>query len=294
MYFATTVDDKGIATAVLDLPGEKVNKLSDSVWKALDEEVAGWSADAAIRAVVLTSGKPKIFIAGADIAELGQLTTAEAAQANLGQAHDILNRLEACPKPVVAAVNGHTLGGGLEVALSCHAIVAVDDDGIQMGLPEVKLGLIPGAGGTQRFPRLAGMDEGLHRVRTGEPFTPRHGADIGVVARAVPREKLIEEARALAAELAERGDFRRSWDALPRVAAEKAALSGRLDDAVARAQSEVDPAAPNARAQATACDVVLRGLCADFTEGCRIERDAFSKLVLGEDAKQLIQAFFKR
>jgi 3-hydroxyacyl-CoA dehydrogenase/enoyl-CoA hydratase/3-hydroxybutyryl-CoA epimerase len=139
--------DAGIAVLTLDVPGAPVNTLSTSVALELDGLLTRLEADPAVSAIVLLSGKADNFIAGADIEEFTRLRTAEEATALSRRAQELMNRVAACRKPVVAAIHGSCLGGGMELALACHWRVATDHPKTQLGLPEVQLGIIPCAGG---------------------------------------------------------------------------------------------------------------------------------------------------
>src|SRR5262249_22205885 len=139
--------------AVLTIDNPPVNALGAGVWEAIDEGVARAAADPAAHAIVLI-GAGATFIAGADINIFKTLKTREQSLARSERTHALLRRLEDASKPLVAAIHGNALGGGLEVAMSCHYRVASRD--AKVGQPEVLLGIIPGAGGTQRLPRLCG------------------------------------------------------------------------------------------------------------------------------------------
>ena len=155
----------GIAVLTVDNP--PVNALGQELWNAVDTAVARAVADPAATAIVLT-GAGRTFVAGADITVFDQLTTVERAMERSAYTHAMLCRLEDSAKPLVAAIHGHALGGGLELALACHYRVATPD--ARLGQPEVSLGIIPGAGGTQRLPRLCGVDVALHLCTTGTPL----------------------------------------------------------------------------------------------------------------------------
>lgn len=160
-----TVDDSGIALMVIDNP--PMNALSTPVLSNIEEAVDQALADEKVRVVVFT-GAGKAFIAGADIKEVEGLNTAEAGSAYLENGQRILNKIELADKPFIAAINGFALGGGMELALSCHIRIA--DETAQLGLPEIKLGIIPGYAGTQRTPALLAPAEHTNWFYPGISF----------------------------------------------------------------------------------------------------------------------------
>jgi 3-hydroxyacyl-CoA dehydrogenase / enoyl-CoA hydratase / 3-hydroxybutyryl-CoA epimerase len=197
--FTLAVDADGIALATWDMPGRSMNVIDFAVLDEIAEIVARLKQDKAIRGAVLTSGKTS-FCAGADLKWLqsfaGQF--AEAARAALETARiaalmdeasrfsRVFRALETCGKPVVAAITGTALGGGLELCLSCHRRIAADDPSAKIGQPEVKVGLLPGAGGTQRLPRLTGAEAALELMLTGRHIDPAQALKLGVVDEIAP------------------------------------------------------------------------------------------------------------
>ena len=151
--FAVTVDD-GIARAELDLAGEPVNKITREVGEELDTLLTDFEINDDIRAVILISGKKGSFIAGADIDEFVALKSRDEAYQLVRRGQRLINRIEDLSKPVIAAIDGACLGGGLEAVLACAYRIATSDPSTSIGLPEVQLGIIPAAGGCQRLPRL--------------------------------------------------------------------------------------------------------------------------------------------
>ena len=292
-HFTTTIDQDGVATTTLTQEHAKVNKLSAGVWAELDTQITAWREDPAIRAVVLTSGKPGVFLAGADIAELRALRTSEEVDALVRSSQDTLTRLEQCGKPVVAALNGSALGGGLEVVLACHGVVAVDSEAILLGLPETRLGLIPGAGGTQRFTRMAGISAAVDLIRRAVLYPPRDGMATGIIDNLVPAEDLQATARHLALTLAE-GEFKRDWDEMARQDDEAALARNHEEEAVAAVQAAVDTTAVNAASQLAACKVITLGMLRTFEEGLALERQAFVELFFRPEVQELMEAFFRR
>lgn len=195
-------DGDGIATVVIDCPGKKVNTLSVGLMPEFDAVFSKIASDSRIKAVVLASGKESGFIAGADIDDLGQVTTVEHGAKLSATAQDAFNRLENLGVPVVAAIHGECLGGGLEMALACTARVASDHPKTKLALPEVMLGLLPGGGGTVRLPKLIGLANALDMMLTGKNIRAAKAQKLGLVNAAVPVGKLAETARKLAVDLA--------------------------------------------------------------------------------------------
>jgi len=186
-----------IATITLNRP-KVLNALSPELIKELTGALADLDADETVRAVVLTGG-PKVFAAGADIGDMAERGPVE--QLRRDQTGRWL-AFAAFTKPLVAAVNGYALGGGCEVMLMCDLIVA--GDSARLGQPEINLGIIPGAGGTQRWPRTAGKYVAMEVMLTGAPITAERAYQLGLVNKVVPSEMTIELAKRLARQLAEK------------------------------------------------------------------------------------------
>ncbi|HEY1416554.1 MAG TPA: enoyl-CoA hydratase-related protein, partial [Myxococcaceae bacterium] len=191
-----------VVVVTFDLPGEPVNTLSPAVGVEFGEELERLGRDEAVKAVVFTSAKQD-FVVGADVKWLGSLRTAADGEQAAREGQHGFDRLALFPKPVVAAIHGSCLGGGLEWALACRGRVASDAPRTQLGLPEVQLGLLPGAGGTQRLPRLIGVQAALDLILSGNPVRASKAGKLGLVDEVVPRSILVdvavEHARALAA-----------------------------------------------------------------------------------------------
>jgi len=164
----TKIVNNEVCVITLDTPGAKVNSLSKEVMEELAQVVESVQRNPSVKAGVLISGKPGCFIAGADIGMLEQCKTYDEVLTISREGQRILRRVEESSKPIVAAIMGSCLGGGLEVALACHYRVAVKDRKTALGLPEVMLGLLPGGGGTQRLPRLTGIPSALDLELTGK------------------------------------------------------------------------------------------------------------------------------
>jgi enoyl-CoA hydratase len=171
-----------------------LNALNHRTWEDLRSAFVDARDDAAVRGVILTGAGDKAFIAGADISELATATAVEAEEgSNFGQ--DVLNLIENLGKPVIAAINGFALGGGCETAMACTLRVASEH--AKFGQPEVKLGLLPGGGGTQRLPRLVGKGRALQIILSGEMITAQEAYRIGLVNEVVPVTEVISRAEAI-------------------------------------------------------------------------------------------------
>jgi 3-hydroxyacyl-CoA dehydrogenase/enoyl-CoA hydratase/3-hydroxybutyryl-CoA epimerase len=202
--FKIDIDADGVALVTFDVPGRSTNTITASVMTDLAAVVDRLKTDAAIKGAVITSGKASGFCAGADLNELGGgASDAEAgSDAALKAQYDAisglnttLRALETCGKPVAAAINGLALGGGLEIALACHYRVVADNPKIKLGLPESKVGLIPGGGGTQRLPRLLGVMNAAPLLLEGKEQSPQEAKALGFVDAVVPAEEVVEAAK---------------------------------------------------------------------------------------------------
>jgi enoyl-CoA hydratase len=186
------VSNAGIALITINRP-DKLNALSGAVIRELGEAFDQVGARPEIRAVILTGAGEKAFVAGADIQELESLTPFEFRRTAL-EGQRVFRALETCGKPSVAAVNGFALGGGLELAMACTVRFAAEN--ARLGQPEVKLGIIPGYGGTQRLPRLVGRGRALELLLAGDPIQAAEAHRIGLVNAVVPQAELLEFSRA--------------------------------------------------------------------------------------------------
>ncbi|NJC40284.1 3-hydroxyacyl-CoA dehydrogenase/enoyl-CoA hydratase/3-hydroxybutyryl-CoA epimerase [Brevundimonas alba] len=198
--FKIDVDADGIALVTFDVPGRSMNTLTSGVMAEIPQVVERIKTDDAIKGAVLTSGKASGFCAGAD---LGDMAGGMLAGGSLQDAFDAgwrlngaLRALETCGKPVAAAINGLALGGGLEMTLACHYRVAGDSPKIQLGLPEIKVGLFPGGGGTQRLSRLIGVQAAMMAMSEGKSFRPNDAKGAGIIHEVVPVGGEVEAARA--------------------------------------------------------------------------------------------------
>jgi enoyl-CoA hydratase len=201
--FVSTEQDGFVAVVTIDHP--PVNALSAPLLEELEAEIDRLDADDSVRAIVLCGAGDRAFVAGADISEFPSLREAAAEAQESGSARGIQKlgaRMDKARKPVVAAIHGFCLGGGLELAMCCDIRVASDD--AQLGQPEIKLGLIPGGGGTQRLPRLVGLGRALLLNLTGDFIDARTAYDWGLVEKVVPRDQLMDTATGIARTISER------------------------------------------------------------------------------------------
>ena len=207
--FKYNQDSDGIVTLVWDMPGKPMNVLDQSLMDELEKIVAHVASDASVKGVVLTSGKDA-FCAGADLSmmEAGRRQFADAVKAQgeeaamkafvaqAGRGAQIFRKIETCGKPWAAAVNGVALGGGFEITLACHYRVLADNAKTQVGLPEVKVGLFPGAGGTQRIPRLMATPDALQFLFKGDSWKPAKAKQMNLVHEVAPEGEIVSRAKA--------------------------------------------------------------------------------------------------
>jgi len=178
--FAAQRDDDGIVTVTIDQSDRRMNVIGDGFTESFATLTDSFATDESAKGLILTSGK-ETFVVGADIDSLGNIKTAEQAFELVEDLKGSLRKLELSGKPVVAAMTGTALGGGLEIALACHYRIAIDSPKTKLGLPEVKLGLLPGGGGTQRLPRLVGIQKALELMTQGTELRPGAAKDIGLI-----------------------------------------------------------------------------------------------------------------
>jgi 3-hydroxyacyl-CoA dehydrogenase len=267
--------------AVITLDNPPVNAITQEMVDGLVETLDRIARDAAARAVVIV-GAGRTFIAGADIKALERLAWGEGSGAP--DMHDALRRIEDFPKPVVAALHGTALGGGLELAMAAHYRVAARD--AQMGQPEVNLGIIPGAEGTQRLPRLVGVKKAIEMCVSGKPIAAPEALEAGLVDRLVDGD-LTAGAIAFAREVAGRPSHPRTRDRRDKLPAADT-LPALIEAGHALAQqTRRHQEAPRAVVEAIAASVTL-----PFDEGCARERGIFLDCVRSEQAKALIHVFF--
>ncbi|SEL00565.1 3-hydroxyacyl-CoA dehydrogenase [Roseateles sp. YR242] len=266
------------SVAVITLNNPPVNGLGHATRKAAAEGIEQAENDPAVKAVVIT-GAGKAFSGGADIREFG--SPKALAEPNL---LSLINRVESCSKPVVAAIHSVCMGGGLELALGCHYRVAAP--GTKVALPEVKLGLLPGAGGTQRLPRALGVEPALNMIVTGEPVNSELLAQVPgqVLFQKIVQGDLIDGAVAFAMEVADQRPLPRVRD----LKAQHPEAQGYFQFA----RNTVQAMSKNFPAPLQCVDAVAAAVSQKFEDGMKAERDAFAQLMLTPESKALRHAFF--
>jgi len=264
--------------AVLTIDSPPVNALSAKVRDALRDGFVQAIADPAAKAVVLICAG-RTFIAGADIAEFGKPMTGASLPEAQGQ-------IENCPKPVIAAIHGTALGGGFEVALVAHYRVAVPS--AKLGLPEIKLGLIPGAGGTQRLPRLIGPEAALEEILSGTPFSAKQAAAWGVVDRIVEEGKLREGAIAFAREAIDKAlPLRKVRDLEEKIAPARG--KPEVFDAIRKTNAKKFR---GFEAWERAIQAVQDAVELPFDDGLKLERKTFIELLASTQSRAQRHVFF--
>ena len=293
--FKIDVDADGIALVTFDVAGRSMNTLTGQVMDEIPQVVERIKTDDAIKGAVLTSGKPSGFCAGADLGDMasGMLSGAGDLQAAYDagwKLNGALRALETCGKPVAAAINGLALGGGLELTLACHYRVVENDNKIQLGLPEIKVGLFPGGGGTQRLTRLIGVQAALMQMSEGKSWRPNDAKGAGVVHEVVEKGQSVEAAKAW---IKNGGKAQQPWDD------KSFKLPGggpyhpvgiqnfMVGNAMLRKQSY-----GNYPAVLNLMKAVYEGLQVPIDAGLRIETRYFIKTLMTPQAQAMIRSLF--
>ena len=293
------VEDR-IAFVGIDVAGASVNTLSTPLVDRFEDLLDSSIHDDDVDGIVIHSKKDDNFVVGFDIEELqGYYDDPEALRRLVARGHELMEQLTALDKPVVSAIHGECLGGGLEVALACHARVASNSPATSFGLPEIMLGLIPGGGGTQRLPRLIDLQKALDMILTGSQVDGRRAEQLGLVDNLVHPGILLdaaaEKARELAAGSGEHRSFAQNIEEAfqdpVKLAARTPARKVIFDKARETARKKSGghyPALPKA------LDVIETGFSEGFDAGMRAESEAFVELVQSDVAKNLMNIFFMR
>jgi 3-hydroxyacyl-CoA dehydrogenase / enoyl-CoA hydratase / 3-hydroxybutyryl-CoA epimerase len=290
---ALEVDAEGIAIVTLDDPSKPMNVVSPEWIDELIEAIERIATDPAVKGAVITSAKPA-FMAGADLKHIyslsgGAISLQQAFEFSEKPSMRMHRRLETCGKPFVAAINGLALGGGYELALACHHRIIVDDPKAVVGLPEVTVGLLPGSGGTQRLPRMIGIEKSLPVLLEGKPVAPAEALKLGMVDAVVPAASLLQAARRW---ILQSADPVRAWDKKG-----YRGSGGLLNPAIANVMT-FQPAAIAAKTQynypapIAILDCIFEGMLLPFDKALRLESKYFAKLLCGPVSRNLIRTTF--
>ncbi len=284
-----SVDEVLVVT--LDLPGEPVNKITSGVRDEIEEVFRTLRSDNSLKAAVFISGKKDNFIAGADIEEFVALRTLESARRLVQTGQQLINQFENIGKPVVAAINGACLGGGLESALACSYRIATNNPKTSLGLPEIQIGIIPAAGGCQRLPRLIGVRAALDIILAGKSVDAKKARRLGLVDDLVHPAELETVAIKAAKKLAGGWKPKRKSAGLVGFVLEGTSPGRRLVFALARKQV-LKKTRGNYPAPLAAIDAVSTGLSDGLKAGLAREADHFAILAMGDVSRHLVQIFF--
>jgi len=250
MAYENLVVEREDLTGIITLNRPPANPINLAVLNELDAVLTEWEADKAVRAVIITGAGDRGFSAGFDVKTAG---TPDGERA-MSRGQEVLSHIEKYPKPVIAAINGFALGGGCELAMSCHFRIVVNGERVVLGQPEIDLGIIPGWGGTQRLPRLVGRTRALEMLLLGTRITPKQALDIGLITRISEPGQLMADAKAFAG-----------------ILAKKAPIAVQI-----------------------ILDAVTRGLEAPLDEGMKIELEGSNRVGKSKDAIEGMMAFVEK
>jgi 3-hydroxyacyl-CoA dehydrogenase/enoyl-CoA hydratase/3-hydroxybutyryl-CoA epimerase len=290
--FSLVTQDNGIAHLVIDVVGESVNTLKGEFAEQITQVIADIKAEKSIIGIVLCSGKTNCFVAGADINMLDACVTREEVVALSRQGQRIFAQLEQLTIPIVAAIDGSCLGGGLELAMACHARICSDNPKSSLGLPEVQLGLLPGSGGTQRLPKLVGLQKALDMMLTGKQLRAKQALKVGLVDDVVPSSVLMSVAEQKVMALSQRGkhDRKRKQSAMDKLLENNTV--GR-NIVYQQAQKTVEAKTQgNYPAPLKIIDCIRTGIEISSESGYQREAEHFADLVMSAESAQLRQLFF--
>lgn len=300
--FTLDIDADGIALVTWDMPDRSMNVFTEEVMRELNAIVDHVAGDAAIKGAVITSGKDT-FSGGADITLLQKMLGAFATEKtkdlgkatkalfdNAGIMTGLFRKLETCGKPWVSAINGTCMGGAFEMSLACHGRVAADSDKVKMALPEVKIGIFPGAGGTQRVPRLTDPQQALQMLTTGQNLTPQKAKSMGLIHEIAEPNKLVETAKAMIKNgLKPVAPWDEKGFKLPGGPVYSAAGANLWPPAIAILRRETFGNYP---AAAAILKCVYEGLLVPFDTGLRIEQRYFTEIMQTKEAAAMIRSLF--
>ncbi len=300
--FTLDIDADGIALVTWDMPDRSMNVFTEEVMRELDAIVDKVASDAAIKGAVITSGKES-FSGGADLAMLQKMLATFAAESRkdraaatkklfetAGYMSHLFRKLETCGKPWVSAINGTCMGGAFELSLACHGRLAAGSEKVRMALPEVKVGIFPGAGGTQRVPRLTDQQQALQMLTSGQNLSPQKAKSMGLVHDVVEPGKLVEAAKAMiAAGLKPVQPWDEKGFKLPGGPIYSAAGANLWPPAIAILRRETYGNYP---AAAAILKCVYEGLLVPFDTALKIEQRYFTEIMQTREAAAMIRSLF--
>ncbi|CAH1522760.1 3-hydroxyacyl-CoA dehydrogenase FadJ [Vibrio owensii] len=286
--FSLKIDEQNIAWLAIDVPNEKMNTLQAAFADEMKEIFTQLKDTSGVKGMIIHSLKPDNFVAGADVRMLEACTTASEAEALAKQGQELFQQLSDLPYPVVAAIHGPCLGGGLELALACDYRVCTDSDKTRLGLPEVQLGLLPGSGGTQRLPRLIGLLPSLDLILTGKQLRAKKAKKLGVVDACVPETILLDVAK----QLIEKGKNKGNKKQSTKEKLMSGSGLGRKFVFEQAAKKTNEKTRGNYPATVAILEVIQHGLEKGFAQGQELEAKRFGELVMSSESKALRSIFF--
>ncbi|MFB9996782.1 fatty acid oxidation complex subunit alpha FadJ [Providencia rustigianii] len=284
--FRLEIVNQNVGVIYIDVPNEKVNTLKAEFAEQFYAILQKAQSTSGLKGLVITSGKKDSFIAGADISMIASCTSKEQASELSKQGHTLFDKIENYPLPIIAAIHGACLGGGLELALACHARICTSDDKTKLGLPEVQLGLLPGSGGTQRLPRLIGVPNALDMMLTGRQIKGKQALKMRLVDDVVPESILL----VTAVELAQKGSVRRKplhWQ--QRLLSSRLLRNTVFNSAKEKTLSKTQGHYP---APEKIIQVVKAGMNSGLKIGFAEEAKAFGELAMTPESAALRSLFF--
>ncbi len=289
--FKLSIDEQNIAWLSIDVVGEKMNTLQAAFAQEMEAIFAQLSeAGKGIKGLVIHSLKPDNFIAGADVRMLEACKSAEEAQALAEKGQQMFQQLSDLPYPVVAAIHGPCLGGGLELALACDYRISTDSGKTKLGLPEVQLGLLPGSGGTQRLPRLIGLLPSLDLILTGKQLRAKKAKKLGIVDAVVPETILLEVAKSFVEKNTGKNKAKQKVSTKEKLIANTGLGRKVIFEQATKKTHE------KTRGNYPAADAILEvirfGLEKGFEQGQKKEAQRFGELVMTPESKALRSIFF--
>lgn len=287
--FSLSVRPDGVGVITMDVQGESMNVLKAAFADEIKQLLSDIKGNKDIKGLVIISGKADSFIAGADISMLDGCSTAQQAEEIGRMGQQVFNQLEALPVPLVAAIHGPCLGGGLELAMACHKRVATTDNKTVLGLPEVQLGLLPGSGGTQRLPRLVGIQKALDMILTGKQLRAAQAKKAGLVDAVVPKSILLDAAVKLALE--GKAKAREVKLNLVGKVLEKTPFGRSILFSQAKKQT-LAKTHGNYPAPLKILDAIEAGISGGINKGLDVEAKAFGELCMTAESKALRSIFF--